>query len=106
MNQQFEILDKKFINLSETDLILVEGGDWSGEGLVRAIFEIGRETGRAIRGWLRPQGELMKNVIASVKKMDVIQIIQYLVALILLPGIIRGVFYVGREVGRTIFSWF
>lgn len=53
MNNTFEMLDKKFTGISEVELIDVNGGEWPGESLVRAAFDIGRETGRAIRSWFK-----------------------------------------------------
>ncbi|MGT2742576.1 hypothetical protein [Streptococcus plurextorum] len=53
MNHTFEMMDKTFTTLSEVELIDVTGGEWPGEGLVRAVFDIGRQTGRAIRSWFR-----------------------------------------------------
>lgn len=49
MNKDFKSLDQKFMPLTEAELVEVEGG-WVGGDLVRAVFDIGREVGRAIRG--------------------------------------------------------
>lgn len=49
---KFETMDNmntSFVALSDQDLMDMEGGEWPGEGLVRAIFDIGKETGRALR---------------------------------------------------------
>ena len=49
MNKDFKSLDQKFMPLSEAELVEVEGG-WVGGDLVRAVFDIGREVGRTVRG--------------------------------------------------------
>lgn len=38
-----------FVSLSEQELMEMEGGSWPGEALVMAIFDIGKQTGRALR---------------------------------------------------------
>ena len=38
-----------FVALTDEELMEMEGGAWPGEGLVRAIFDIGKQTGRALR---------------------------------------------------------
>ncbi|KXT70718.1 hypothetical protein [Streptococcus cristatus] len=49
MNKDFKSLDQKFMPLTEAELVEVEGG-WVGGDLVRAVFDIGREVGRTVRG--------------------------------------------------------
>lgn len=46
---KLDTLGQNFAVLTDEELMVTQGGSWPGEGLVRAIFDIGRETGRAIR---------------------------------------------------------
>lgn len=51
MNTQFEILDNNFNTITSQELQDINGGSWPGEGLVRAIFDVGVQTGRALAKW-------------------------------------------------------
>lgn len=62
MNKDFKSLDQKFMPLTEAELVEVEGG-WVGGDLVRAVFDIGREVGRAVRGFaIRAYGRIRARI--------------------------------------------
>ncbi|WP_461219270.1 hypothetical protein [Lapidilactobacillus salsurivasis] len=48
MNQS---IISSFPELTSTEQIEIYGGSWPGEGLVKAIYDVGYKTGRALAKW-------------------------------------------------------
>ncbi|HEL1551530.1 hypothetical protein [Streptococcus suis] len=47
--EEMNSMNTNFVALTDQELMEMEGGSWPGEALVMAIFDIGKQTGRALR---------------------------------------------------------